>query len=229
MLSLHPYLSLIWRTLLMVCVSYTDPDYQSCLNAVKEDSFAEIRMDTMTLNSQQVTTIFSLPCKLIATFRPCEKYDEKQRLEFLKTAIQSGAAYVDVEIEAPDTYRKELIKFAQLHKTQVIISYHHFTETPALQDLHEITDRCFKYGADIAKIVTTINNKQDIANVMALYSTYKNIVAFGMGEQGKISRVLAPLLGASYTYAAPDNGNAAAPGQIPRHTMEKYISLLRNI
>jgi len=42
----------------------------------------------------------------------------------------------------------------------------------------------------------------------------QKIVAFCMGEKGKISRVISPFLGAAWTYASLDKDRASAPGQL---------------
>jgi 3-dehydroquinate dehydratase-1 len=44
-----------------------------------------------------------------------------------------------------------------------------------------------------------------------------------MGELGKISRIVAPFLGAEFTYASLTDDNATAPGQISYQRLNKYI------
>ncbi len=45
------------------------------------------------------------------------------------------------------------------------------------------------------------------------------ITAFCMGEEGKISRIMAPLLGSAITYASLDREEASAPGQLTIHEL----------
>ena len=52
------------------------------------------------------------------------------------------------------------------------------------------------------------------------------MVIIGMGEQGVISRVAAPLLGAEFTFAAAETGQETAPGQISK---DKLLSIIRQI
>jgi 3-dehydroquinate dehydratase len=52
------------------------------------------------------------------------------------------------------------------------------------------------------------------------------MVPIGMGEQGVITRIAAPLLGAEFTFAAPEGKPGTAPGQISK---EKLHSILRQI
>lgn len=213
----------------MICVSYANLDFQSCLQALETEHFAEIRLDTMELTGEEIRRLFSMPIQTLATCRPCKTYSEADRLDMLKIAIEAGANYVDIEIESPPSFREELIALARTKKTQVIISYHHFSETPSSKKLQAITRDCFAYGADIAKVVTTIQQAKDIAQIMSLYAFFDPIIAFGMGSQGVITRVLATHFGAPYTYAAPNKGTATAPGQIPEEIIKKQISLLQEI
>jgi 3-dehydroquinate dehydratase type I len=50
------------------------------------------------------------------------------------------------------------------------------------------------------------------------------VIAFCMGEKGKISRIVAPLLGSYLTYAAWSKGKEAAPGQM---TIKEMMEIFR--
>ncbi len=52
------------------------------------------------------------------------------------------------------------------------------------------------------------------------------MVIIGMGEKGVISRIAAPMLGAEFTFAAPEAGKETAPGQISK---DKLLSIIRQI
>ena len=39
-------------------------------------------------------------------------------------------------------------------------------------------------------------------------------VVIGMGEMGRITRIMAPYLGAEFTFASPTHGGETAPGQL---------------
>ena len=212
----------------MICVSLANMTFSELLSELRHEQFAEIRLDKMELKPDQVEKIFSQPNRLIATCRP-GKFDEETRLALLKKAIESGATYVDIEIEAPQAYLVDLVEVAKSNRCKVIISYHNFDETPEMDELIKITQMCFDFGADIAKVVSTVKNNADRAKILGLYASFKNIVAFGMGEMGKITRILAPLMGAEYTYASKNAGNAVAPGQLDKATMLEKIETLSNL
>lgn len=81
-------------------------------------------------------------------------------------------------------------------------------------------------GADVAKVATQVNSKADNARLLSLYSNEKALVVLGMGEKGKITRLIASLLGAEFTFASMDDGEATAPGQISYSKMKTLIENL---
>ncbi len=212
----------------MICVSLADLSYEDLLKAIKLETFAEIRIDKSELNINQIESLFKSHPQLIATCRT-GKYNEKEREKRLKTAIASGASHVDLEVESPDEYLTDMLEFAHTNNCKAIISYHNFESTPIIKELKKITDICFEHGADICKIVTTIENNVHRASILSLYAEYDNIVAFGMGEHGKITRLLAPLMGAPFTYASGGAGKEVAPGQINKASMLENIELLKQL
>lgn len=212
----------------MICVSLADLSYEELLSALEAEDFAEIRLDQLSLTSAQVSHIFSTHARLIATCRPGNE-DDSQRVQWLKKAIEAGAAYVDIEVESSNELINDMVEFAHAHGCEVIVSYHNFETTPYISELQKIVNICFEDGADIAKIVTKVNNNADRARILSLYTEDKRMVAFGMGDKGKLTRLLAPLMGAEYTYASVGAGKEVAPGQIDKASMLEMIEYLKTI
>ncbi len=214
----------------MLCVSIADMDFEQCKKILRDVNLAEIRLDKSDFSLRQVEDIFSLPVKLIATYRP-GKISEKERKDFLITAVEAGAAYVDIEIEAEDSYIKIIIEAARKRECKAIVSYHNFENTPAKTELPAIVGRCFDRGADIAKIACRVLCEADSARILSLYDcpagAQGKIIALGMGEKGKITRVAAPLLGAPFTFAALSPGQKTAPGQLDIETLRKILDLVK--
>jgi 3-dehydroquinate dehydratase type I len=75
-----------------------------------------------------------------------------------------------------------------------------------------------RLGADVTKIVTFANSWEDNLSTLSLIPFAKErrrkIVAFCMGEKGKISRIFSPFLGAAWTYASLNRNRVSAPGQL---------------
>ncbi len=211
----------------MICLSLADIPYSQCLEIAKQEPLAEIRIDKLDMNIDQLNALFASGKSLIATCRP-GKYTEQERLDRLKSAIAAGASYIDIELEADIDYRKELLDMAGKHGCKIIISYHNFDSTPEVDELNVILRQCFNYSADIAKIITTVNANADKAKILSLYAYAKdlNIIAFGMGEEGRITRVIAPFMGAPFTYVSLSAGKETAPGQLSKEEMQDILKVL---
>ena len=206
----------------MICVSLAEKDPNVCLEILEKVDMAEIRIDLAELSDKDIIRIFSARKKLIATCRP-GKYSSSERIRKLKLAIESGATFLDIEYESDDDFRNSLSEFAHVHQCDVIISYHNYEMTPELDELEKIMHKCFELGADIAKIATLVKVNRDNSKILSLYKAPGRLVAIGMGELGKISRIVAPFLGAEFTYAALTDDSITAPGQISYDRLNKFI------
>ena len=203
---------------------------------------AEIRLDRCNLAQDEVEELFSSSdVPLIATCRVSEiraslddgntddrKLDSRasQKAEsLLITAIHAGAAYTDLEIEAPAMMSKRIRRETRECGTVLIRSYHDFSGTDSLEALKALTEKCFALGADIAKIVVTANDDDDTARVLKLYESFDpgRLVAFAMGEKGRSSRIDCLAKGAPHTYAALNEEEAAAPGQMSTASMRANV------
>lgn len=214
----------------MICVSLDERYGRMFLRSIKGLEFAEIRMDRMEMALSEVKEIFSQPIRLIATCRP-GYLDDLKRKDYLIAAIEAGASYVDIEIESDSRYRKDIIEKARSKGCVVIISYHNHHETPSTDSLNSIVTLCFKEGAQIAKVACMVNSPADRTRLLGLLGNtgyYGRLVVIGMGVKGKITRVLAPLLGSPFTYASYESGKETAPGQIEYERLKMMIRLFPN-
>lgn len=210
----------------MICVSLAKLHFKECLEALNMAAYAEVRIDQLSLTSDEFSRLFAEKGKTIATCRP-ENLSLSEQREKLQKAIDSGAAFVDIEYEAPESYRNELVDYAHKHKTKVIISYHNFEETPSISELENIITQMLAMGAEIIKIATMSHGTKDNALIMSLYGDHSGLIAFCMGDEGKITRVAAPLLGAPFTYAAFSPELATAPGQLTVNELNEIYKVMK--
>jgi 3-dehydroquinate dehydratase I len=209
----------------MICVAISDKDLKKCLATLDRCELAEIRLDLTEFDDEQIRKVFSHSTPAVASCRPDKMgADEQQRRLIL--AMEAGARYVDIEYEASEAQRKTIIEFAKKKKCRIIISYHNFIRTPSRDELFRIADTCFNMGADVAKVATQANSATDVANLLSLYSMNRPLVSLGMGEHGVITRLTAEFLGAEFTFAAMDDGEATAPGQIGFQRMKAILQYL---
>ena len=207
----------------MICVSLQQTDLKAFLDALKGVLMAEIRMDNSLLTEEDVRLLFKSHSRLIATCRPVDGWNDAKRFHLMRTAILSGAQYIDIEMDAEAVYRDKLISVAEEYGVGVIISLHNFYNTPPRHVLLDWIDKGKTLGADIVKLATMVNSVNDVSLLLSLYLDRSDIVVFGMGEKGSDSRIAALLNGASFMYAFPDNGKATAPGQLSVSTMQRLF------
>lgn len=210
----------------MICTAIAEKDFDKCMQLVSLYEMAEIRIDLCGFNNEQVKKIFSSHKNLVATCRP-DHYSDQERGELLKTAIKAGAKYVDVEIESSREFIDGIKRSASESKCDLIVSYHNYEDTPDQKALEAIVTECFFLGADVAKLACMVNQAKDNAAILSLFQLEKRLVALGMGHLGKITRVITPLLGAEFTFAAPDQGEGTAPGQITTERMNSIFNEFR--
>jgi len=197
----------------MICISLAGITFQECIKIIGKSDFAEIRIDQLSLSESQLEALCAMKKNTIATCRPGALTDEK-RMSLLKLAMDSGVGYIDIEYEAPEKYRQELVAYARVKDVVVILSYHNFETTPEKHELEHIIDQSLSMGADRVKLATFANSKSDNSRILSLYETHSNLIAFCMGHTGMITRVAAPFLGSEFTYAAVSKTLATAPGQL---------------
>jgi len=210
----------------MICVSIAEPTAEACLGALRGVDFGEIRLDKMKVGVAGIRTIFSRHPRLIATFRP-GRVSEKRRERLLLAAIEAGAAFVDIELETKDRFRETILNKARSRGSRIIISYHNYKLTPSKEVLEEIVRRCFSSGADIAKIACRVCSGRDCARLLGLLDSGRPLAVIGLGEKGRICRIVAPFLGSPFTYASLGKGRETAAGQIDAPALRRISSELR--
>lgn len=152
---------------------------------------------------------------------PAEEFAENQLLK----AIEAGAKYVDLEVEAPPMMGRKIRQACQQYGSMLIRSFHDFEGTPPEATLLSTLEKSRRFGGEVVKIVTTATCKADADRVMALYREVEpgTLVAFCMGPEGRESRLEALKHGAPFTYACLTPEEATAPGQWTTAEMREAV------
>ena len=240
----------------MICTTIQNKTAEQILEALEHCEMAEIRLDRCELSARDTENVFTSDVPLVATCRIAEVAQNEPALQDLTDsareikamqiaekrlvrAIEAGARYVDVEIEASKPMAKRLHSVAHENGTVFIRSYHDFEGTDSVEALKAVVEKCVYHGADMVKIVTTAHSQEDVDKVLRLYDWCREeqgagnerigaladggLVAFCMGEIGKASRLECLRKGSPYTYAAVSEEEAAAPGQWASEDMAKSV------
>jgi len=157
---------------------------------------------------------------------------ERDRVDLLAEAARLGADWVDIEASTGEHLISDLAaKIAGPGRTtKMIVSHHELRGTPPWRGLRRRYEACRAFGAHVVKIVTYAEAVEDNLRVLQLIPRSlreeQPIIAFCMGPKGRISRLLAPLLGSCISYASLGNGAESAPGQLTVPEMRRALQCL---
>ncbi len=208
-----------------ICVSLAEPDTTALgerFGRLEGADLVEIRLDALDayhdLTPQTLADLVaSCPLPVGFTLRPAWQGggfegDESGRRRCIEQAAASGAAFVDVELDA-----EWVADFLDLVGCPVIVSHHWDSTRPT--DLPEKVARIGELAPSMAKLVATADVPSDALPLLdageQLIASGQPATCFCMGEAGKASRLLAAARGAALVYAAAAVGSEVAAGQWP--------------
>lgn len=212
-----------------ICAVITDKNIAAIEKAGKAADLFEMRIDLIGRDWPPVAAALKKPW--IAACRNRDQHggwksSEQQRADELLRAVDLGASMVDIELGSPAL--AEILDKTK-GRARCLISYHDWNTTPPLTDLVKKTRACLDTGAYACKVVTMACSIEDNLTVLKLFEKFpaQRLVAFAMGEEGVLSRILAPLAGSWFTYASIEGLTASAPGQVTVQTLRKIYGLIK--
>jgi len=142
---------------------------------------------------------------------------EEKRVKTILEAIEGNVPCVDIEFSTPEKLRNRVVSAANRAGVSVLMSSHDLSVTPAVKVLREQVKKMAEAGCDLAKVVTFAQNPSDSMRVLDFLVEVQDevsvpVIAFAMGDAGKITRIASLLLGSPITYASV--GRTTAPGQL---------------
>jgi len=214
------------RPLPRICIALGLPDVPTLLDHARREAeagetFLEFRLDFLDHPRKGAEAIPGFleafpECTLLATCRRHQNHGRfngsiEEQFAILDLAVRNGAHAIDIEIETAEAAQERLSQFRG--RVQVIVSYHNFEATPPMDG---VMHRVMRVPADAYKVVTTARKPSDNARVLAAAKSMpkERLVVLAMGELGFPTRVLSPVFGGIFTYAAPMYTAGTAAGQV---------------
>jgi len=208
-------------------VTLSHPDWEAALACAKRlpgDALPELRLDLFP-EADPEALVDALKRRCLVSCRRASEGgrwpddDEAGRLAHLLRAVKGRPAWMDLEWELPVPPE---LQAARTH-VRLLRSVH---VAPGVFDLDQRLKRlpegeAFKWVGwagrlgDNGRLRPALGWARD--HGMALS-------AFLMGPKGIPSRAMQAAWGGAFTYAAPDDGPAAAPGQLPLATLRAWRS-----
>lgn len=193
-------------------IGKTLKEFLKNLDQVQEVSdMVELRADKIKNLSEKDLQLIRRKTKKEAIFTCREK-------EIILKVLDLGFDYVDIGLSLISN-----LDLPKKRKTKIILSFHDFKKTPSLILLKKIKKEMKQFQPDVMKFATMIDSDVDIKNLLRLLLSKDNnekMIVIGMGEKGKITRILGPLLGSFLTYASTSFGKSA-PGQLEVAELKK--------
>ncbi|GCF95739.1 3-dehydroquinate dehydratase [Enterococcus florum] len=134
---------------------------------------------------------------------------------------------LDIDLGLVDQLSTTFIHWVQALDVKVILSDHHFSETPNDAVLLFRLNMMEHFGADIAKIVVTPENEADVIRLLEMTLRAQTFVTLptitvSKGRLGKLSRVAGYLDGSCMTYGYL-SGLASEEDQIEVETLKRFL------
>lgn len=137
---------------------------------------------------------------------------------------------VDYEMSSAEGRLKHVRKASRDSGVTMVMSYHNFKATPALEALAEKFALAEALGADVAKVAVMPTSPHDVLVLLraTLEASERHripLISMSMGGLGSFSRIAGWAYGSCATFAV--GAKASAPGQIPIEELRTAVAIAR--
>lgn len=198
----------------VICGSSLQEAKEQIIQAKNEGAdLVEIRLDRIEGALDELSKLpKSLP--MIFTFRKkahggAAEMEESERLELFEKCLDAGMPdYCDIEADTNQTFLQKIKK--KHPKMKIILSLHELDSMPPLE---EALSKMKIDGIEHFKLAVAAHSASDALKLMIFAKEHKQLTCIGLGDEGKITRILGPLFGAEFCYA-PLREEEAVFGQV---------------
>ena len=194
----------------MLCAALKSENYKSIARANREADLIELSLNLFK------------PGNPLHMRSLCRKPVIFKLIEPDWNLLSLAPDYVDLPHTTESTIFEEIgTRFPHIKR---ICSYHDFEKTG---DLDSLFEQLRSKPAEVYKIATLAHSTTDALRMLRLVKKY-GCVGICMGEYGSITRVLAPIFGAPWTYAPLARKHQTAPGQLLMSDLVKTYNFRRH-
>jgi 3-dehydroquinate dehydratase-1 len=188
-------------------------------NTIIKHNFFELRLDLLTC--KDLEKLNNTSGYFIITCRGAKFCSRKINLAI--TLFKEKIFAIDICADC--NYKGKLKDLAKKNTFKTILSYHDYEKTPTFDSLISILEKIENENTDFYKIVTKTHNSKDAERIINLYDITKDrnkLIAFGMGDYAKQTRIEAIKRGAPFIFVGYSQ-HTTAPGQPSFDEMLKYL------
>ena len=130
--------------------------------------------------------------------------------------------WMDVEVQSLGGLEEE-IAHAEKMGVQLVVSDHYFKKMPTLARMRDRERKARKAGAEVFKLAARANDAKDLERLLVFLNEGKaqGLAVMGMGEMGKVSRLLLGRCGSVLNYGYLDTPQVS--GQWEACTLKKRL------
>lgn len=155
---------------------------------------------------------------------------EREVIDLYRAVCAAGHAdIIDYEMGNEPAHVREVRELSAASGVKLILSFHDFSGTPALEFLNERFGEAERRGADIAKVAVMPRAMDDILTLLAatLRASRKlgiPVVSMAMGGPGALTRLCGWAFGSAMTFAVGEQ--SSAPGQMAIDEVEAVLAIM---
>jgi 3-dehydroquinate dehydratase-1 len=162
--------------------------------------------EKIALNEDQVIAMYSAVC-------------ESKHIDLIDYEMANDAANIARVREA-----------AKANGIKLVLSFHNFSYTPALETLAAKFLTADQLGADVAKVAVMPRDLDDVlALLTATHQASKKLriplISMSMGPLGAITRMVGGVFGSSLSFAV--GAASSAPGQVPIEDLNTVLGIMQ--
>ena len=209
----------------MLCTIIKGPSFleakHQLLRSLKESCCFEMRADLLSVSDLKLKKLISLAPISILTWKN-ETYSQVAWINKMLSLAKLNPNYLDVDIAFPE---EGISRIRQLYPDIKIIRSLHTSEH---SDLLQLYTGMKSSLVDYYKLAVSPSSTSDVLNT-CLQKRFlpKNVTLLCLGEIGRSSRILSPILQNPFTYTMNTGSSPVSPGQLSlkHHYFYNYKNL----
>jgi 3-dehydroquinate dehydratase I len=156
---------------------------------------------------------------------------EAQVVELYRSVCESGFVdLVDYEMDNDAAHLQVVREASRRAGLPLVMSFHDFKKTPAVDELVKRFERAASLGADVAKVAVMPQSLDDVLALLAATTRASSklsipLVSMAMGPLGAVTRASGFVFGSAMTFAV--GASSSAPGQMPIEDVLAVVEALK--
>jgi 3-dehydroquinate dehydratase/shikimate dehydrogenase len=215
----------------MICITGSETtvaDLRERISRHRGADLHEIRLDLLEEPFPPSVDLGVDPRRLLMTCRPEREGGgftgpDRDRIDLLAGIVSNvRPAWVDLESSVAADERSRAVDAAQEAGTRILTSRHEWIEGSA-EHSGRLLDRLEEVGGDALKLAVAVDDAAELTGLReAAQKRSLPVVVLGMGPAGLLSRALYDRFGSTWTYAATEEGQETAPGQLTVRSFDRW-------